>query len=109
MADTIVYACYTADNGTLYRVRVKQIYFAMASLGWAADDATKGFLPQPLKMRYLTLTDATSKRHRKLHVGALAATSWNNFGASLTLANADGTTSAYTITGSVGQVMRKAS
>lgn len=109
MADTIVYKLYTDDAGAQYRVRVKSIYGTMASLSWANDDTTKPFLPQPLKMRYLTLTDATSKRHRKLHVGAVAATSWNNFGASLTLANADGTTSAYTITGSVGEKYRKAS
>jgi hypothetical protein len=109
MADTIIYKCYKDNAGNLYRVRVKSIYGVMASLGWAADDTTKPFLPKPLKMRYLTLTDATSKRHRTLHVGDVAGTSWNNFGASLTLANADGTTSAYTITGSVGEKWRKAS
>jgi hypothetical protein len=109
MADTIVYKLYTDDAGTQFRVRVKSIYGAMASLGWAADDTTKAFLPKPLKMRYLTLTDASSHRHRKLEVGALSGTSWNNFGASLTLANADGTTSAYVISGSVGEKWRKAS
>jgi hypothetical protein len=108
VADTMVIRLYKDGNGTLWRVRLKSYYAALADLGWAADDITKQFRPIILKMRYLTLTSVDSARHRVLHVGDTTADAWNDFGENLTLPNGDGTTSDYQITGSVGEKWRRA-
>jgi hypothetical protein len=108
MADTIGHYLYTDDKGNQWRVRRKSYYGAVAGWGFAADDTSKPFKPGVLKERYVTLTDATSGRHRKVNVGNTSATYWLDFGASVTLPNGDGTTSSYTITGSVGEKWRKA-
>jgi hypothetical protein len=104
----MVYAGYTADDGTVFQTLVDADEFAIASRGWSASTPGGDLLPRGFKERRAHGVSAGTGRRGSCRVGAITATLWTGVATTFTVEADDNTIDTMTVTSLSGEKRRKA-
>lgn len=104
----MVYAGYTADDGTVFQTLVDADEFAIAARGWAAATPGGDLLPRGFKERRVHGLSPTSGRRGSCRVGSTAATLWTGVTTSFTVEADDNTIDTLNVTSRTGEKRRLA-
>jgi hypothetical protein len=104
----MVFASYTADDGTVFQTLVDADEAAIAARGWGAAVPGGDLLPRAFKERRAHGLSATSGRRGSCRVGSTAADLWTGVATTFTVEGNDNTIDTMTVTSRTGEKRRLA-
>ena len=105
----MVYASYTADDGTtVFQTLVDADEAAIAAIGWGAAVAGGDLIPRGFKERRANGVSPTTGRRGSCRVGSTAADLWTGVASTFTVEGNDNTIDTLDVTSRTGEKRRLA-